>query len=924
VTIGDYTASDSAPGGRRRRRSGSSAETPVDATAFAGRVPPHDLGAEKAVLSSLLLDPRAFHEVLAEIRVDDFYHPAHQILFGAMSSVHDSGRPVDLITLAEHLTLQKQLDAVGGPVALAEIADFAATAANVAHHARIVRDKAVKRRLIGVATEIVQTGYEETESADKLLDFAESKIFDVSKEQSRSTFQNLHDEMPGVFDYVEGIMNRAGALSGLPTGFDDLDEITGGLQAGELIIVAARPSMGKTAFALNIGRNAAVEHGKKVAVFSLEMTTRSLIVRLLSSEARIDFSSLRKGFLPMADYRRLQEAADRLSQAQIWIDDSGAVSILEIKAKSRRLQAEHGLDLVVVDYLQLAHADGKRDRKDLEIAEISKGLKALAKELAIPVIALSQLNRGPEQRDPDKRRPMMGDLRECVTGETRVCLCDGRRIPIRELVGTTPEVWALDERQRIVAARSDKVWRVGRRPVFRVQLASGRGIRATGEHRLLAGQGWKTVSQLAPGDRLALSRRVPEPAAPQRWPEHWLVLLGQLVGAGSYLKHQPLRYTTASEENSAAVRDAAEQLGSRVTRHAGRGAWHQLVIAGNGNRWAPAGVGAWLKELGIFGQRSHEKCLPAEVFTLASDQVALLLRHLWATDGRVTLRKAGRGAPRVYFSTCSRALADDVSALLLRLGIVARIRTVHAQRGRPVHTVDVSGAEAQKRFAEIVGGFGPRNEAVRALALQLAHVEATPNVDTLPIEVFAAVRARMRARGVTTRAMAQLRGTAYGGTSHFRFAPTRDTLASYARLLESPELDGWADSDAFWDRVVAITPDGDEDVFDLTVPGPANWLADGVVTHNSGAIEQDADVIAFIYRDVVYNKETEDPRCAEIIIEKQRNGPTGTVKLNFDGKYALFQNRTEREGGGGPAGGSFVPPGDGGGFGSSFDQEPPF
>jgi replicative DNA helicase len=399
-------------GGRRRRRAPGAEETSVDSAAFAGRVPPSDLNAEKAVLSSLLLDARAFHEVLAEVGAADFYHPAHATLFTAMATIHDAGRPVDLITLSEYLSQHKALDAVGGPVALAEIADYAATAANVAHHARIVRDKAVKRRLIGVATEIVATGYDEAESADKLLDFAESKIFDVSKAQSRSSFANMHDEMPGVFDYVEGIMNRAGALSGLPTGFDDLDEMTGGLQAGELIIIAARPSMGKTAFALNIARNAAVDHGKKVAVFSLEMTTRSLIIRMLSSEAMIDFSSLRKGFLPMADYRRLQEAADRLSHAKLWIDDSGSVSILEIKAKSRRLQAEHGLDLVIVDYLQLAHADGRRDRKDLEIAEISKGLKALSKELSIPVIALSQLNRGPEQRDPDKRRPMMGDLRE--------------------------------------------------------------------------------------------------------------------------------------------------------------------------------------------------------------------------------------------------------------------------------------------------------------------------------------------------------------------------------------------------------------------------------------------------------------------------------------------------------------------------------
>jgi replicative DNA helicase len=390
--------------GRRRER--------TETAAVAGRVPPHDLDAERSVLSSLLLDPRAFHDVSLELRADDFYHPAHQTVYRAMLAVHEEGRPVDLITLSEQLNARKQLDQVGGTVFLAEVADFAATAANVAHHARIVRDKSVKRRLAAVATEIVESSFEDAGSADELLDFAESKIFDVSKAQSRTTFQSLHAEMPGTFDYVEAIMNRGGELTGIPTGFRDLDQMTGGLQAGELIVIAARPSMGKTAFALNIARNAAVDHGKKVAVFSLEMTTRSLIIRLLSSEAAIDFSSLRKGFLPMTDYRRLQSAADKLTNAEIWIDDSGALDILEIKAKSRRLHAEHGLDLVVLDYLQLAHAEARRDRKDLEVAEISKGLKALAKELEIPVISLSQLNRGPEQRDPDKRRPMMGDLRE--------------------------------------------------------------------------------------------------------------------------------------------------------------------------------------------------------------------------------------------------------------------------------------------------------------------------------------------------------------------------------------------------------------------------------------------------------------------------------------------------------------------------------
>ena len=380
--------------------------------AVRGRVPPHDLSAEKAVLSALLVDNRAFHEVTLEVKAEDFYHPAHQILYKAMVAIHDDQNPVDLITLSNRLNTQKRLDAIGGTVYLAEIADFEATAANIVHHARIVRDKAVKRHLIQVATEIVEVGYEESEAAEHLLDIAESKIFDISKEKSRTSFAGLHDEMPGTFDYVEAIMNRGGELTGLPTGFRDLDEITGGLQPGELIIIASRPSMGKTALALNMARNAALDHQKKVAIFSLEMTTRSLILRLLASEAEIDFSTLRKGFLANSAYRRLTEAGDKLSRAEIWIDDSGMATILEIKAKCRRLKAERGLDLVVVDYLQLASADGRMDRKDLEIAEISRGLKALAKELQLPVMALSQLNRGPEQRNPDQRRPILGDLRE--------------------------------------------------------------------------------------------------------------------------------------------------------------------------------------------------------------------------------------------------------------------------------------------------------------------------------------------------------------------------------------------------------------------------------------------------------------------------------------------------------------------------------
>src|SRR5690606_32038683 len=254
----------------------------------AGRVPPHDLEAEKSVLSALLLDNTAIHAVLLEVRPEDFYHPVHQVLYRAMVELNGEHQPIDLRTLSDHLTRHKLMDRIGGPVALAEIADFETTAAHVIHHARIVRDRAVKRRLIGVATEIVELGFEGSERAEQLLDEAESRIFEISRDNARSSCADLGDELHRAFDYLDARRERGHELTGVPTGFRDIDKVTGGLHRGELVILAARPSMGKTALALNIARNAAVNAGKRVAVFSLEMSAQALVLRLLAAEARVD------------------------------------------------------------------------------------------------------------------------------------------------------------------------------------------------------------------------------------------------------------------------------------------------------------------------------------------------------------------------------------------------------------------------------------------------------------------------------------------------------------------------------------------------------------------------------------------------------------------------------------------------------------
>ena len=610
------------------------------------RLPPHSIEAEQAVLGGLMLDASAWDAVADIIQAGDFYRRDHQLIFGAIAELVESQNPCDAVTVSENLSGKGIADEVGGLAYLARLTRDTPSASNVRAYANIVRDHALLRQLVTAGGEIAAAALDTRGRAPgELVEEAERRVFEIAERgtRSRGGFQSVKDVLPQTIDRIDMLHQNPGAFTGVPTGYTELDRMTAGLQPGDLIIIAGRPSMGKTTLAVNIAENAAIERRVPSAIFSMEMSAEQVTLRMISSLGRVSQSQLRTGALSAEDWPRITSATEVLSQAPVYIDETPALTPTDVRARARRLKREKGLGLIVVDYLQLMTVAGTKENRATEISEISRSLKALAKELKLPVIALSQLNRSVEQRV--EKKPVMSDLRECVTGDTLVCLADGRRVRIATLVGATPRVLAMDLNHKLVAATADRVWSKGVKAVYRVTLASGRSIRATAPHRLYTSSGWRTVGALSAGERLAIAPRI----------------------------------AAASPSVSANDGEFATPLA------------------------AVAGV-----------------------------------QH----------------APRVAHGACI-------------------------------------------------------------------------------------------------------------GSSHSDFA---------------------------WDRIISVESAGDEEVFDLTVPGPASWLADGIVSHNSGAIEQDADVILLIYREEVYEPNTTRKGIADIIIAKQRNGPTGEVHLTFLGEYTRFEN----------------------------------
>jgi len=813
-------------------------------------VPPQNLDAEESVLGAMMLSPLAIGAVTesTSLSASDFYRESHGHIYKAILALYAKGEPVDAITVVDELDRTQALDAAGGAERVHELATLVPAASNAPHYARIVSEMATLRGLIRAGNDIARLGFDRPGETVELVDRAESIVFHLSQQRVSSEFAHIDDLLKDSFETITKLYEAGSEITGTPAGFRDVDRLTSGFQPGNLIIVAARPSMGKSALALCMAANVAVRHSTPVALFTLEMSKAEVTQRLMCAEGKVESQRLRTGKLAVDDWPRLTAACDKLAKAPIYVDDTGSITMMEIRSKLRRLKSkESELGLVIVDYLQLMTSGTTVENRVQEVSQISRALKVLARDLEVPIVALSQLSRAVEQRHD--KRPILSDLREsgCLSGESRVYLPDqGIYRPIRELVGTSGfRVLAVNtESLRFEPRTVTHAFATGTKPVYRLSTRLGHTIRATGNHKFLAFDGWRRLDDLAQGMRISVPRKLSSAGEGAAMSDSELALLGHqtYLASAAHLTH---------------------------------------------GRRNP--VAAWLDDLGAFGLRAPVKRVPTRVFEQSPEKIAVFLRHLWATDGCIRPAR-GQTYPVIRYDSTSERLTREVQSLLLRLGIVSsRRRTSIGSKGPPSHRLTVSGKTDVERFLDRVGSVGARNvSACTDIRDRMARTAANPNRDTIPASAWRTVVVpAIEPAGVTTRALQRELGMAYCGSTLYRSGLSRERAALVAGIVRSERLAALATSEVDWDEIVSIEPDGSEEVYDLTVEGLHNFVADDVVVHNS--IEQDADLVMFVYRDEYYNPEdTESAGIAELILAKHRNGATGIEKLAFQKRYAKF------------------------------------
>ena len=674
------------------------------------KLPPQNIEAEKSLLGCLMIDPEAILKVVDFLIPRDFYKDSHQKIYQAMVDLFEKKEPIDVLSISSKLREKNQLEEIGGAAYLTSLVNFVPTASHILNYAKIVQQKRILRDLIEASHEIGIMGYQESEDVDVLLDRAEKKIFSIAQKSLTQTFTPVKETLEDTFKRIDELSKHKGGLRGIPTGFRALDNILAGLQKSDLIILAGRPSLGKSALATDIARHVACQHKIPVGIFSLEMSKDQITDRLIAAQADIDLWRLRTGRLSDKgednDFRRIQQAMGLLSEAPIYIDDAAGSNILQMRAMARRLQADKGLGLLIVDYLQLMEPRNPTQSIVQQVTENSKALKSLAKELNVPVLVLSQLSRAVEQRTP--QIPRLADLREsgCLTGDTLLTRADtGERIPIKELVGKTNiPIHSLDENWQIVERRISKVFCSGEKMVYELKTRSGFTIKASSNHPFWTVKGWRRLDELKIGDRIATPKELKISSPKNELSEDEIILLAHLLGDGCILPRQPYHYTSADIESIRIVTEKASKLfgvNPRIIKQ--KNWWHVYLPSPRHlthSKFHP--ITEWYKSLGIKRVHSWEKEIPQKVFSLDNEHLSLFLKHLWATDGHIGYRQCRRknGKPgseigTIYYASTSKKMTMAIKYLLLRFGIRSKIRLSKKGNYRICYQVHIEGTAHQ-------------------------------------------------------------------------------------------------------------------------------------------------------------------------------------------------------------------------------------
>ena len=839
--------------------------------------PPENPEAEASLLGAVLIDPAVYEDVVrGRIAPASLSREQHRLILGAIERVAERGEALGFQSVQTELAARSELDEVGGAQFLVGLMQNVPTVAHAESYASIVERTALLRRLIQAANEIAHLALTR-EDAESAVSDAQELLFAVSESSLHRDVVPLEIALRRFADQITA--RGDDQRQGVPTGFEHLDAKTGGFQPSDLIIIGGRPGLGKTSLALNIVWHAAVAARKTCAVFSLEMTELQVVQRLISMTAEIDGNRMRRGRLSEKEFESINSASNQLQRAPIFIEESSRLTVTDILAKSRRLQADRGLDLVVVDYLQLIEGAGDDEGRVQEVAVITRALKSIARELEVPLVALSQLSRQIETRGTE---PMLSDLRECVTGDTRV---------IDAETGRWIEVMALQSGMRIVAMTPDQrfgahvlanVWSTGVKPVFRVRTQTGREVRATSNHPFLAGDGWRALETLEVGDVIATARRLPMHGSEKPERADRCRLLGYIAGDGTYKRHRAVGFISSDDETFWDVLQIVQREWpdvhprfKKIGTHYREADFVRLYANGYGRPYGNP-MREWLREIGIFAQEDSTKRVAEWVFEAGNIGAASFLAGYLASDGCVKHGERGRWS--VQFDSVSRRLLLDVKNLLLRLGLMASIGQGlwHTKSTMPIYRLNLAQSSSNLReFAKLVDVLGRKRQLLDAMVGALAVNETNPGVLALPRELSA-----------------HLRSLDVGWKDQHKMM-RRSTALQYADKTGDEMLREFADSDVIWERVVSIKPAGAEEVYDLRVPSAGSFLANGIVVHNSGAIEADADLVLFLWQK---DRKDRDESVVRLKLAKHRNGPTGDFDLHFQSELTRFRDLGETRG----------------------------